>query len=127
MDASMGPRESFLDELRRQTEHHLRLLAEESAAIFARFVGGPEAGVVLYRALSRQFGLDSAQQVGALLVDLEAGVLREGPLLLSDLEYRGLVWVNDHYADLLRRSTADELADIVRTLTKAGRAREGDS
>lgn len=117
----MQPRDSFLKELRTQTLAHLDALARESAETFGRYIALPELGPRVYMRLVDQFNMDGAQESAAALVDLFAGTLDSGSVMLTDREYRGLQLVLEEYGDELPDAPRRSLQDLITTLKRADR------
>jgi hypothetical protein len=115
----MTPRESYLNELRARTTVHLQALAEESGAIFGRFIALPDLGRQIYARLVEQFNMDGAQEISATLIDLFAGQLESGTVMLSDREYRGLRSVLEEYEGDLPDGPRESLRELITTLARA--------
>lgn len=115
----MTPREAFLDELRTRTTAHLEALAVESGEAFGRFIALPELGPRIYDRLVEQFNMDGAQTIAATVVDLFAGALDEGTVMVSDLEYRGLRVVLEEFDADLPEAPRRSLRDLITTLSRA--------
>jgi hypothetical protein len=118
----MTPRDSFLKELRSCTTAHLEALMHESAHAFGRYIALPELGNRMYVRLVEQFNMDGAQEIAASLVDLFAGVLDSGAVMVSDREYRGLSLILDEFGDELPQGPRESLTDLITTLRKADSA-----
>ncbi len=118
---SAPPRDAFLAELRQQTLSHLEQLARESAETLGRYAALPEIGPRIYLRLVEEFQMDGAQEIAACLVDLLAGALDHGTVMLTDREYRGLRLVRDEFGDALPEGPAVALDELVRSLAKTGR------
>ncbi len=117
----MKPRDAFLGELRQKTTRHLQALAEESAETLGRFIALPELGQRIYRRLMEEYQMDGAQEIGAAFVDLVAGALDQGTVMLTDREYRGLRLIRDEFQGELPEAVAENLHNLIQTLTKADR------
>lgn len=117
----MGPRDSFLQDLQEQTQAHLRSLAEKSAVVFGQYIMVPELAESLYPALVEKFRMDGAQEIAATLVDLFAGELDNGTVMVSEREYQGLKFTLEHYRELLPDGPRDSLENLVWTLSRAAR------
>lgn len=117
--SGMTARESYLNELRTRTTVHLQALAEESGAIFGRFIALPDLGAQIYARLVEQFNMDGAQEISATLIDLFAGRLDSGTVMLSDREYRGLRSVLEEYNRELPEGPRESLRELITTLARA--------
>ena len=116
----MNPREAFLAELRERTTAHLQQLARESADTLGRFVALPELGPRIYHRLVEEFQMDGAQEIGACFVDLIAGELDHGTVMLTDREYRGLRLIRDEFHQELPDGPSQALDDLIRSLARTG-------
>lgn len=117
----MTPRDAFLHDLRQHTTAHLQALARESAEILGRYLALGETGAAIYHRLTQVFQMDGAQEISAVLVDLAAGELDHGTVMLSDREYQGLRLVHDEFQHQLPDALRDTLHDLVRTIARADR------
>jgi len=117
----MTPRDAFLKELRDRTTRHLEELSAESAETFGRYIALPEVGAKIYHRLTDQFNMDGAQEIAAAFVDLIAGGLDSGTVMVTDREFRGLSLILDEYAPELPDGPRESLRDLITTLQKAGR------
>jgi hypothetical protein len=118
----MTPREAFLDELRERTRIHLDALASESAETFGRYIALPKLGEAMYRRLVEQFQMDGAQEIAATIVDLFAGRLESGTVMVSEREYRGLKLVLDEFGADLPDAPHRSLRELITTLARSDRA-----
>lgn len=117
----MGPREAFLHELEERTRAHLQTLAEESATIFGRYIMVPDLATTLYNALVEEFRMDGAQEIAATLVELFAGELDNGTVMVSEREYRGLRFTMDRFGESFPDGPRRSLENLVSTLSRANR------
>jgi len=117
----MGPRESFLRELEDLTRAHLRALAQESTDVFGRFIMAPGLATAIYPTLVDEFQMDGAQEIGATLVDLFAGELDNGTVMVSEREYRGLKFTLEQFGDSLPDGPRESLENLVWTLSRANK------
>lgn len=117
----MGPREAFLRELEERTRAHLQSLARESADIFGRFIMAPELAALMYESLVDEFQMDGAQEIAASIVELFAGELDNGTVMVSDREYRGLRFILDHFGATIPDGPRESLENLVWTLSRANR------
>jgi len=118
---TMKPRDAFLDELRQQTTRHLQELAAESAETLGRFIAMPELGQRIYQRLVEVYQMDGAQEIAAALVDLVAGALDKGTVMLTEREYRGLRLIRDEFHEELPDAVRENLHNLIQTLAKADR------
>lgn len=118
---SAAPGDAFLAELRERTTAHLRELARESAETLGRYIALPELGPRMYHRLVEEFQMDGAQEISACFVNLVAGGLDHGAVMLTDREYRGLRFIRDEFQHELPDAPAAALDDLVQSLARTGR------
>lgn len=92
----------------------------ETGVLFARYTGLGECGQTLYNRLVEEFAMDGAQEVCIRLVELAAGELDHGSIMLTEREFEGLRFTRDEFGAHLPDALARALDDLVTVLAKAG-------
>lgn len=89
--------------------------------MFGRYIMVPELGLSLYRALVDSFQMDGAQEIAATLVELFAGELENGTVMVSEREFQGLKFTLEEFGDQLPDGPRQSLESLVWTLSRATR------
>ncbi len=79
----------------------------------------PDIGSQMYADLVTEFQMDGAQEIAAVLVDLMAGELENGTVMVSEREYRGLKFTLERFGDKLPDGPRESLQNLVWTLSRA--------